>query len=471
MVLKFKDGITPEDVILEILQAPDTKIILLSETQEIDKDKEIGIVVFVLQITFAKRFTVSFDRRGLPLSSGNVIILKFFVYLDNHINTQIVDNEVNTQTRLALQEISQQICPSVLYCKDITGDAIDNAINDLLNRNKAEKKSNILSRAEPNIMLGDNMYHYISTKISRLTGNDCKKKAFFMEFFSCKTLLEFCEIPENFNMGNSVTSIDGIQVTIGHTPNTTNSVLGLDKDSFKKMTLHYVTLKLFKFNCIHGDLHASNVYVLLDDTNIVFLVIDLGHGKIDDNLQLKLYEVPIPQKANIEDTLNFNLARTLCIKGQPAKIHAIRLTNLYLELKPDTVIKPIIDNKIVNNSYFDAVVMINMCIDQSSLSTSTFLTYLTKQCDIFTPLYCCYKDLKTETMCNQIIEQCLYTRTESTLKSAMITDGGTVYKNRINKFIASKQINRKSKKRKNKTINRKKSRKITRKKLNNRSKK
>jgi hypothetical protein len=481
MVLKFKDGITPEDVILKILQAEDTTIILLSETSQIDKPKEIGIVVFVLQITFAEKFKDAFDRSGLPLSSDNVIILKFFVYNHNPISTQIVDNEVNTQTTLALQTSSQQICPSVLYCKDIKEDTIDDAIYALLKRNRAEKKSDILNRAEPNKILGGTMYHYISlTNISSLKFDDCKKKAFFMEFVSCKTLLEFCEISENFNMGNSVTSIDGIPLTIGHTPNTPNLVLGLDNRSFKTMALHYVTLKLFKLNCIHGDLHASNVYVLLDGTNIVFLVIDLGNGKIDVHLQLKLHEITDKTtQIEVDDTLVFNLRRIFCIKGKPPLDHAKRLAQLYLELeplKPDTVINPIIDKKIYNKSYFDAAVMINMCVEIDGHYDSTFLTYVTMRRDIFIPLYCCYKDLITEQMCDQIIEQCLYPiiDTQPEPKRAKTTGGSFIYKNRINKFIASKQINnksKKSKKRKNKTINRKNSRKITRKKLKNRRQK
>ena len=87
--LKFIDGNKPEDVILEILQDHDTTIILVSENQQVDKNKGIGILAFVLQITFAEKFKDAFDRRGLPLyntvSSDKVIILKFFVYNHNSI--------------------------------------------------------------------------------------------------------------------------------------------------------------------------------------------------------------------------------------------------------------------------------------------------------------------------------------------------------------------------------------------------
>jgi len=73
---------------------------------------------------------------------------------------------------------------------------------------------------------------------------------------------------------------------------------------------------------------------------------------------------------------------------------------------------------------------------------------LTRQSDIFTPLYCCYKDSTTQERSNQIIEQCLYPiiDTQPEPKRAKTTGGSSIYKNRINKFIASKQINNKSKK-------------------------
>ena len=44
--LKFIDGNKPEDVILEILQDHDTTIILVSENQQVDKNKGIGILAF-----------------------------------------------------------------------------------------------------------------------------------------------------------------------------------------------------------------------------------------------------------------------------------------------------------------------------------------------------------------------------------------------------------------------------------------
>jgi hypothetical protein len=132
MVVKFSAGNTPEDVILAILQARDTEIILLSENH-----KYKGVSAFILQITVAERFKDAFDRSGLPLSSDNVIILKFFVYNDNPISGQIVDNEVTTHEKLALQTSSGQICPSFLYCKDIKEDTIDDAIYSLLKRNRA----------------------------------------------------------------------------------------------------------------------------------------------------------------------------------------------------------------------------------------------------------------------------------------------------------------------------------------------
>jgi len=498
MVLKFKDGITPEDVILEILQAPDTTIILLSETHQIDKPKEIGIVVFVLQITFAERFKDAFDRSGLPLSSDKVIILKFFVYNDNPISGQIVDNEVNTQTRLALQETSQQICPSVVYDKDITGDIIDNAIYDLLhNRNAIIKVSSVTGIVTNEDKL-ITMYAYILSYIkscfpTQETFDILKKKAFFMEFFSCKSLRNFCDIPQYFAEGQPVTSIDGIPLTIGHTPNTPNLVLGLDNRSFKTMALHYVTLKLFKLNCIHGDLHASNVYVLLDGTNIVFLVIDFGNGKIDDNLRLKLYKIPVIQgykdytPENKKKAMNWLLDLLLQKNCFRTKDHAIYLTSNYLHLLTFSdvaddmykYIKILSDNKRISRDYFKAAIYINMCVEINSYFPSTFSKHIEVGQFAYASLYSCYKDLITEQMCNQIIEQCLYPiiDTKPEPKRAKTTGGGFIYKNRINKFIASKQINnkskksKKSKKRKNKTINRKKSRKITRKKLQNRRQK
>ncbi len=335
------------------------------------------------------------------------------------------------------------------------------------------------------------MYHYISsTNISSLKFDDCKKKAFFMEFFSCKSLLNFCNISRYFAEGQPVTSIDNIQLKIGHTPNTQNYVLGLDSRSFKTMALHYVTLKLFKLNCIHGDLHDSNVYVLLDGTNIVFLVIDFGNGKIDDTLSLKLYKIPAIQdykdytQEDKKKAMNWLLDLLLQKKCFRTKDHAIYLTSNYLHLLTfldvaDDMyqsIKILIDNKRISRDYFKAAIYINMCVEINSYFPSTFSEHIEVGQFAYASLYSCYKDLITEQMCNQIIEQCLYPiiDTQPEPKRAKTTGGGFIYKNRINKFIASKQINNKSKKSKkikNKTINRKKSRKITRKKLKNRRQK
>jgi hypothetical protein len=348
-----------------------------------------------------------------------------------------------------------------------------------------------LNRAEPNKILGGTMYHYISsTNISSLKFDDCKKKAFFMEFFSCKSLLNFCNISRYFAEGQPVTSIDNIQLKIGHTPNTQNYVLGLDSRSFKTMALHYVTLKLFKLNCIHGDLHDSNVYVLLDGTNIVFLVIDFGNGKIDDTLSLKLYKIPAIQdykdytQEDKKKAMNWLLDLLLQKKCFRTKDHAIYLTSNYLHLLTfldvaDDMyqsIKILIDNKRISRDYFKAAIYINMCVEINSYFPSTFSEHIEVGQFAYASLYSCYKDLITEQMCNQIIEQCLYPiiDTQPEPKRAKTTGGGFIYKNRINKFIASKQINNKSKKSKkikNKTINRKKSRKITRKKLKNRRQK
>ena len=94
--LKFIHGKKPEYVILEILQAPDTTIILLSENH-----KSTGVSAFVLQITFAERFKDAFDRSGLPLynivSSDKVIILKFFVYNHNYLQNPIHQLHQNFQ--------------------------------------------------------------------------------------------------------------------------------------------------------------------------------------------------------------------------------------------------------------------------------------------------------------------------------------------------------------------------------------
>jgi hypothetical protein len=489
--LKFTAGNTPEDVILAILQDDSTTIVFISENHNYR-----GVSVFIFKITVAEKFKYTFDRSGLPLytteSSKTVIILKFFVYNHDPTSALIVNNEVSTQERLASRTSSQQICPSVLYCKDIKDGTLDNAILNFLKHNQYNTVA-----AVSQINQGKTMYQYIESQSERgheQAFHSLKKKAFFMEFFSCKSLLNFCDIPQHFAEGKSVTSIDGIQLDIVTNRDNPKYVLGLDKDSFKKMALHYVTLKLFNFNCIHGDLHTSNVYVLLDDTNIVFLVIDLGDGKIDDNLQLKLDEIHLDKKLTIRDpkltdevkynVLYFNLSSKWCIRKNE---DADYLTRLYLELiKHDDAynnmykyIKTLIDNKTATTDYFRAAVIINMCIEINSPHSSIFAIHLGISIRTYMPVFCRHKDLATETMCNQIIEQCLYPRTETEIppKIAKTNGGGSIYKNRINKFIASKQINnkskksKKSKKRKNKTINRKKSRKITRKKLKNRRKK
>ena len=501
--LKFIDGNKPEDVILEILQDHDTTIILVSENQQVDKNKGIGILAFVLQITFAEKFKDAFDRRGLPLyntvSSDKVIILKFFVYNHNSISGQIVDNEVETQKRPDALTSSQQICPSVLYCKDIEETiqegTIDHAIYAFLRSKKAIRKVSSASGIVTNEEKYMTMYDYISSISlqffsSTALFDSLKKKAFFMEFFSCKSLLNFCDIPQYFNEGKLVTSIDGITLTIDHTPNTPNLVLGLDNRSFKTMALHYVTLKLFKFNCIHGDLHVSNVYVLLDGTNIVFLVIDFGNGKIDDNLRLKLYKIPVIQGYK-DYTLELQRKAQAWLYGQLLQKncfrttdHAIYLTSNYLHLLTISdvtddmyqYIKILSDNKIISRDYFKEAIYINMCVEINSYFPSTFSKHIEVGQFAYASLYSCYKDLTTEQMCNQIIEQCLYPiidtqQTQQEPKRAKTSGGDSVYKNIINKFIVSKQINRKSKKRKNKTKNTKKSRKITRKKRINKTKK
>ena len=484
---------TIEEKLIEILQDQDTTIILVSCNQQLETDNGIGILAFVLQITFAEKFKAAFDRSGLPLyntvPSDKVIILKFFVYNHNPISGQIVDNEVETQRLLDLKTVSQQICPSVLYVKDIEETiqegTIDHAIYSFLRRKKAIIKVSSARGIVTNEEQYMYMYDYILSISLRFFSSTApfdslKKKAFFMEFFSCKSLLNFCDIPQYFDEGKSVTSIDGITLTIDHIPNTPQYVLGLDKDSFKKMALHYVTLKLFKFNCIHGDLHASNVYVLLDGTNIVFLVIDFGNGKIGDDLQLKLYEIPhiigykdytLEHQREAKAWLYGQLFRKHCFRK---KEHAIYLLAIYVHLIifPDATadmykyIKTLIDNKTTITDMFKVAIIINMCVENNSLFPSTFSSHIEVGESAYAPLYCSYKDLKTQGMCNQIIEQCLYPITERELlpKRAKTTGGGSFYKNRINKFIVSKQINRKSKKRKNKTRNTKKSRKITMKK-------
>ena len=501
--LKFIHGKKPEYVILEILQAPDTTIILLSENH-----KSTGVSAFVLQITFAERFKDAFDRSGLPLynivSSDKVIILKFFVYHDNPTIALKVNNEVETQRLLDLKTVGQQICPSVLYCKDIEegtiAGTIDKALYDLLQRPdcKAVLKNNMVSTTVTYTRYEATMYEYISIRIGQyfpqMAFNSLKKKAFFMEFFSCKSLLDFCKIPQYFAEGMSVTSIDGIPLTIDHTHNTTGLVLGLDPDSFITMALHYVTLKLFKFHCIHGDLHASNVYVLLDGPDIVFLVIDLGYGNISSS-RLKLTITIIDDIIVKETALQYNknlleqkLQRKNDVREQTEdntqyfgrlndyqKTNLLTLAELYarlitLKARNASIFDDIFYNIKIEKLYFNAAVMINMCIAYISPFTSTFKSHVDhKEEYAYTPLYCCYKDEPTLQRFTQIIEQCLYSKidTQQEPKIAKTTGGGSFYKNRINKFIVSKQINRKSKKskkRKNKTRNTKKSRKITMKK-------
>ena len=115
-----------------------------------------------------------------------------------------------------------------------------------------------------------------------------------------------------------------------------------------------------------------------------------------------------------------------------------------------------------------AVCIIGMCRVLTKYK-SPFHFYLNKP--IGSPYSNMYELIPPEELVayKTIITRVLYTPTSE--------GGGFIYKNRINKFIASKQINnkskksKKSKKRKNKTINRKKSRKITRKKLQNRRQK
>jgi hypothetical protein len=509
--LKFSAGNTPEDVILAILQARDTEIILLSENH-----KYKGVSAFILQITVAERFKDAFDRSGLPLyskqSNKTVIILKFFVYNDDPKSALKVNNEVSTQERLDAQTSSQQICPSVLYCKDIeevtVEGTIDKALYDLLQHPdcKAVLKNNEVSTTVTYKRYNETMYNYISMMTEAwfsVAFNSLKKKAFFMEFFSCKSLLEFCKIPQYFAEGQPVTSIDGIQLKIGHTPNTQNYVLGLDTDSFITMALHYVTLKLFKFNCIHGDLHASNVYVLLDGTNIVFLVIDLGDGNISSpKLRLRVttidgiivQDTPSDLQDNNSLIIEKLKANNVLREESEYNTRYFEKLNDYQKNKLKMLAKlyaTLIEFKARNVSifdhisyqiegmklYFEAAVMINMCIEYKSPFTSTFKSHVdVKEQYAYTPLYCSYKDETTLQIFNQIIEQCLYPRTETEIppKIAKTNGGSFIYKNRINKFIASKQINnksKKSKKRKNKTINRKKSRKITRKKLQNRRQK
>ena len=409
---------------------------------------------------------------------------------------------METQRLLDLKTVGQQICPSVLYVKDIEegtiAGTIDKALYDLL-------KNNMVSTTVTYTRYDATMYEYISRMIERyfpqMAFNSLKKKAFFMEFFSCKSLLNFCKIPQNFEEGKSVTSIDDIPLTIDHTPNTTGLVLGLDTDSFITMALHYVTLKLFKFHCIHGDLHASNVYVLLDGTNIVFLVIDLGNGIISSS-RLKL-TITFIDDIKVKDTaLQYNknllgqkLQRKNDVREQTEdntryfgrlndyqKTNLLTIAELYARLiqlraRNASIFDDIFYNIEIGKLYFNAAVMINMCIAYNSPFTSTFNSHVDlEEGYAYTHLYCSYKDEPTLQRFNKIIEQCLYSKidTQQPPKIAKTTGGGSFYKNRINKFIVSKQINRKSKKskkRKNKTRNTKKSRKITMKKRRNRTKK
>ena len=428
-------------------------------------------VSFVIKITVDIKFKYVFEESGplyINAQLPTVIILKLFVY--NEKGTAFVDNEVTTQKDIDTLQIERrtQICPSVLYVKDIDGKkqkgTLDWELFELLHKCIVTTKSgNRLS-----------IYQILQCRFPTGGVHILKKKAFFMEFLSCKSLNEFCEIPENFAEGKLATSIDSVQLDIATNP---TLVLGLDKDSFKKMALHYITLKLFSLNCIHGDLHASNVYILIDGTNIIILIIDLGNGKID-SLQLK-FDAGISDtidETEFSDILKFNLKRNFCIIGKTPDLHAERLTQLCLKLKQKEDIKTIIDTEIAEMRYFDAAVMINMCVEITGHYHSTFIPYLSKNKDIYMPLYCCYKDPETETTCNTIIEKGLFsnqgTKRQKSDKYVPAIEGGfSFYKNRSNKFITSKQINRKSKKRKNKTRNTKKSRKITMKKRRNRTKK
>lgn len=144
------------------------------------------------------------------------------------------------------------------------------------------------------------------------------------------------------------------------------------------------------------------------------------------------------------------------------------LLELYDRVKTtatETNIYTTIKRHIQDKNYLNAVCIIGMCRVLTKYK-SPFHFYLNKP--IGSPYSNMYELIPPEELVayKTIITGVLYTPTSE--------GGSSIYKNRINKFIASKQINnksKKSKKRKKKTINRKKSRKITRKKLQNRRQK
>ena len=466
-VLQFtsQDETIQKEALLAILNHQETKI------SKIHEDSRDGIV-FVFKITFDSNFQHYFRPSSLikvEPSSTKVIILKFFVYTCKQLDTGTYGydmdqytREINIAKELGAQANVDPICPSFLYEVSITQfgsvEHDSNSLFSLLKLNledeEAEKGVGTLyDDIESYTLKAFNRdYERLTQKAEIDSLSSLSGRLLFMEFFDCCTLLDFCDkdkIHYSSASSSHLTSINGRDLQEASSIHLENTLFGLSKKSFMTLVIHLLSLQLFDLRCIHGDLHPNNVFIFVENEDIKLKIIDFGRSKY--------WATEAEMEAELE--LDTDIPRATTNK---------LLLELYDRVKTtatETNIYTTIKRHIQDKNYLNAVCIIGMCRVLTKYK-SPFHFYLNKP--IGSPYSNMYELIPPEELVayKTIITGVLYTPTSE--------GGSSIYKNRINKFIASKQINnksKKSKKRKKKTINRKKSRKITRKKLQNRRQK
>jgi len=457
-VLQFtsQDETIQKGVILDILQAEDTRFDLISKTtKELRPDRKSNEpLAFVFKIQFNEKFMSSFTYKTFPETTE--ILVKFFTYNTEGEYLDVLD-EINTQKQLAQTSPEKPLCPSYLYHQNITGDD-DDEISKALS-------SKFLSQHLIENKIPDNtrtIQEYIIYAKQSLSFN---VTVFFMEFLPCLSLHDFCRKSENFSLGRDATTLEDKAMTQTDEETT---VFGLNSISFTTMALHLITIKLFKLGFIHNDLHASNVYVFIDaNNNMVIMVIDLGSGcfKITPTITIEFDEIPeirnlsieelsdkLKSKYETQDSTLYDILKQIAFTYRHIKFN-IDDGQMY-----DTIIKELNKPK---PDYTKAVFMIKMC-KRKTLNTREIPKWHSQfYAHVVDTTYMGY---------NPIFD--------SPQKSILMNIYSIVFKESSRGGIAFYKkttvptlMYRKSKKRKNKTINRKKSRKITRKKLQNRRQK
>ena len=417
-------------------------------------------IVCVFKITFSADKAIYFSEDSSIHGIGNkVIILKFFVYSVKQINQDEptkygYDNdqytrEISIATILGGQTIADPICPSFLYEESI--DMFHKAKPDSL----VESITDFLLDIDEVVDFCLDSFNEEFRKIPG--GKECTKfmalggRLLFMEFFECCTLYEF-----RISQEAPPTSINGRRLLVPSSEVKLNGLFGLSIASFKTLVIHLMTLQLFASRCIHGDLHHKNVFIVSKEGDLKVKVIDFGRSKYWDK------DTTMRTELQLDLDIDIYRVTTTTTRPRPRIESLLKLYETVKRKGPD--VYTTIKQHIAHYEFIEASHIIGMCKALPE-HNSPFFSYAKD------PLYYSemYYDIPLSELdaYNKIIEQCLdpITVDESLLKRTEPNgSGGSFYKNRINKFIVSKQINRKSKKRKNKTRNTKKSRKITMKK-------